>query len=473
MKKMPSLDRSSFGNSILSRCDGVLSPAHAAYLSANAGLLFSFMNEMVRPVFDESIERAAVWFDRDGKCFQFSINPVFWARIGFLRQCFVLSHETLHVLLKHCFRERVLIDQLKADGGFEWMKLDSDVCNILQDIEINESLVSSAYGFDRSLMTFDGGLCFVDTVFSEEILSSETVPVNESFEFYAHVWLRHSKSMDVGPLLSLLLETHRTVGVPEGDDDPDYRGSGSDADLADEVEQSWEDVMAEMDAVRTFLGDDITDQDLLGNTPALSGGAPGKGSYGSYTVVLDKARSLDDVFDLCIKGVSKLSQDYEKESTWSRSHDRLHDVLRVTNPGSSLPGRRKYFKPDPPQKHILVYMDVSGSCFDYIKKMMSLIKNLPEDKYVLEAYIFAGHVAPIDLESPSFFSGGTEIDEVYQHASDLLAENHYDAVFVLTDGEFESLYGDYSIDYKKWFWFLVPTYDRNHLPRSSTVMRVE
>ncbi|MDU8350310.1 hypothetical protein RYA05_00190 [Pseudomonas syringae pv. actinidiae] len=450
----------------------MLTPAHAAFMSKNSGLLFSFMNEMVRPVFDATVERAAVWFDRDGKCFQFSINPDFWASIGFLRQCFVLSHETLHVLLKHCFRERVLIDQMKADGNLGWLKLNNDVCNLLQDIEINESLVSSAYGFDRSLMIFDGGLCFVDTVFPEEVLASEVVPTYETFEFYAQVWLRHSESLDAEALLGLLLETHRPAGVSDEGSRRGHRCEGE-SDFEGEAERSWEDTMAEMEAVRTFLGDDITDQDLLSNAPGLGGGAPGQGSSGSYTVVLDKTRSLDDVFDLCIKGVAKLAKDPERQSTWSRPHALLHDVLRLTNPGSSLPGRRKYFKPEPPQKHILVYMDVSGSCFDYIKKMMSLIKNLPEDKYVLETYIFAGHVAPIDLNEPKFFSGGTEIDEMYRHASVLLAEKHYDGVFVLTDGEFESLYSNYSIDFKKWFWFLVPTYDRSHLPRISTVMRVE
>jgi hypothetical protein len=144
------------------------------------------------------------------------------------------------------------------------------------------------------------------------------------------------------------------------------------------------------------------------------------------------------------------------------------------DPSMSLPSQRvEEYEVDEKQK-LLVYMDTSYSCLEHVKKLMELVIGMPEDKYVVETYIFAGHVAPIDLKSnPHFYSGGTSIDRVYRHAQERFEEQDYDAVFVLTDGEFSNCHAAYKLQYKDWHWFLVPSYDTSALPYRSSVLRVK
>jgi hypothetical protein len=464
------VDRSSFASSIQSRVDDVLTPAHAAFLRMHAGLLHSFMTELARPVFDASVARAAVTFDRNGRCFMFRINPVFWASIGFIRQCFVLSHEILHILLKHIEREQALIDLVKGENG-PYQLLDNDTLNILQDIEINEVLVTPAYGFDRKTIELADGMCFVDTVFPEDIRVAENLPLNESFEFYAHIWMKYHEHLDVEALSQLLLETHFSPGNPNetGPDGPDVPAGCS----SDSEPSSWEAAMEAQQVVQGFLGDSIGTEDLINNTGRGPAGGYGTGSFGDYTIELAPARSLDDVFETTLRAAHKRSEQREAKRSWSQPNRRLYSLMQHLDPSVSLPGIRSTpIKIDEKLK-ILVYMDVSGSCFDYIKKMMTLIKNLPEEKYELETFIFAGSVASVDLEKPRFFSGGTEIKKVYAHAKSRIAEKKVDGVFVLTDGEFEDCHSKSGIDFKNWAWYLVPSYMTTALPTQGTVHRVK
>jgi hypothetical protein len=470
MSQRVTQDNSAFRHSIVSRCDEVLTPAHAAFLRTHAMLLYSFMNELAHPQFDPSVERAAVIFDREGRCFRFLINSTFWASIGFMKQCFILAHEIMHVLRKHCQREQVLIEEIKQEGG-QYQLLTNDLLNVIQDIEINEGLVSPAYGFDRALMQFEGGLCFVDTVFPKEVLAVEQLPLNETFEFYARVWLKHQHAMDVECSAEKVLETHGYRSVATGTEGP----AQAQAQHSEHQSRSWESVMQEQALINQFLGDDITDEDLLNNTHPSKGksGSYSNENFGQFTVKVEVTRSLDDVFAITLRTVNKRSKERESKASWSRPNNRLYDVMKRINPGVTLPGSlRVPIKPEQEKLKILVYMDTSGSCFDYIKRMLSLIKNLPEDKYELYTYIFAGTVEAIDLKEPKFFSGGTWIENVYEHAMELSKEIKFDGVFVLTDGEFSNVHENYSINFRNWFWYLVPTYDTSALPQISEVFRV-
>jgi hypothetical protein len=474
-----SKEMSVFEGSVYSRCNEVLSLSHIAFLYEHSTLMYSFMTQLVTPFFSDEVERAAVTFDFTGRAFKFEVNRDFWQPLSFHSQCFVLAHEIMHPLLDHVFRGPEYVKNVRESGG-KYQCVTEDVLNQMMDIEINEALVSDAYGFIRSLLSFADSICFVDTVFPEEIIVSEKMVTNQKFEYYSDIYLKHAQDSQFGGLGDLMFNY---MGYLRASLDPDFNPASGDPEGVDvpfvqpEVTVDYDELMVARQAVldEFFDGRDVTPQDVLKNKNMLNaGGAFGSGSVGNIAVKLEAVRSLDDAFDITIKKVSQQLKRTRKKTCWTAPDKRLYSVMHGIDPSMSLPSQRvEEYEVDEKQK-LLVYMDTSYSCLEHVKKLMELVIGMPEDKYVVETYIFAGHVAPIDLKSnPHFYSGGTSIDRVYRHAQERFEEQDYDAVFVLTDGEFSNCHEAYKLQYKDWHWFLVPSYDTSALPFRSSVLRVK
>lgn len=465
---------SALADSVYSRCNDVLTVAHVAFLYEHSNLMYAFMTQLVTPVYSEDVERAAVTFNMDGRAYLFEVNEEFWKGINFYEQCFVLAHEILHPLLNHCLRGNDYVKELRKRGSNFWL-MTEDVLNQMMDIEINEALVSNAYGFHRALLSFQKDTCFVDTVFPSDIVESESIKVDEKFEYYCDIYMKHVEEGAFSHLFDLIfngmgyLMPGELIGSPGDHQAPQHYPE------IDQEEQRWEDIRhAEEDVLNDFFdGEDVDEADILGNKITIQKGSWGTGSSGNYTITLDAAKSLDDVFDINMRRVNQRKKASRANPTWAKINRRLHATMQAIDPSISIPSvMREEYKVEDKLK-ILVYMDTSQSCLRDVKKLMELVKGLPKDKYEIETYIFAGHVGPIDLERPKFFSGGTEIDKVYRHAVARFAEQGYDGVFVLTDGEFSNCHSRYNLNFENWSWFLVPTYDESGIPAKSKVNRVK
>ena len=473
---MAAVIKSVFADSVYSRCNDVINIGHIAFLYDHSQLMFAFMSQLVAPQFSENVDRAAVTFDLDDRAYLFEVNKEFWQSINFYEQCFVLAHEILHALLDHGLRGREYL-KLLFKTNKKYFLMNEDVLNTMMDIEINEALVSSAYGFDRNLISFAGKSCFIDTVFSQEIIDKESLVADREFEDYGNIYLKYAEEFDLSALLSLLFNNMGFLSsLTRVDEDGNIEFDPEKFSMDDHVEENWDDVMrAQREVMDNFFeGQKVEASDILNNSVTVLGNksAYGYGSVGNYAVKLDDTKSLDDVFDISMKALNKRVKSSIREVSWTNVNRRFHSSIAAIDPNIAVPSYRKIDKKDDDKRKILVYMDTSYSCFDYIKKLMELVKGLDEDKYDVEAYIFAGHVAPIDLNKPKFFSGGTDIDRVYKHAVSCFDKQDYDGVFVLTDGEFSNCYSSYDLDYKKWSWFLVPSYDSSNISSKSKFHKV-
>jgi len=119
---------------------------------------------MGRPIFTDSIETAAVRFNKQGEFLEFLFNPKFWEEKTPYERLFVIAHECLHVILNHGKRIGGQVTEAK---------------NVTLDIVVNHALVNN-FGFDRLKIKNSNELCWVDTVFKDK----PGLPTNESFEFY-------------------------------------------------------------------------------------------------------------------------------------------------------------------------------------------------------------------------------------------------------------------------------------------------
>src|SRR5581483_1638725 len=127
--------------------------------------IFSEIWQIGRPVFTEDIATAAIQFDESGEFVNFLFNPNYWNGLTSYERLFVISHECLHVILKHGVR---------TAGG-----KDSSRINVALDLVVNHLLVNS-FEFDRKRIRDEDVLCWVDTVFKDK----PEVPLNECYEYY-------------------------------------------------------------------------------------------------------------------------------------------------------------------------------------------------------------------------------------------------------------------------------------------------
>ena len=129
----------------------------------------------------KKIPTAAVGWNKKTQQTLFLVNPDFWNKLDEYTKLFIISHEMLHLVLRHPKRT---IEQ----------KLDRMKANIAQDICVNETLVRD-FGFYREKLcnNLDKEMVWYDTV------KFDVDPIDKDREFeyyYNHLVFENQKSID-------------------------------------------------------------------------------------------------------------------------------------------------------------------------------------------------------------------------------------------------------------------------------------
>ena len=151
--------------------------------------------------------------------------------------------------------------------------------------------------------------------------------------------------------------------------------------------------------------------------------------------------------------------------------------MQSINPELNIPVLNKKNQEEK-QHRICIYLDVSGSCADYSLKFMELTANLPKN-YSVDLYVFADIVCDVRVTNVnnnkkfdySNAGYGTNISNVLSSYKSISLEKRYDAVFVLTDGDYKNIRNDTQFDYSKWFFFMTPDYS-NNVPTQSKIFEL-
>src|SRR5689334_2296521 len=61
--------------------------------------IFNKFWSISRPYFSNALPTAGVYFNKNGECVDFLVNPEFWEPLSLEEKSFVAAHECLHVLL--------------------------------------------------------------------------------------------------------------------------------------------------------------------------------------------------------------------------------------------------------------------------------------------------------------------------------------------------------------------------------------
>lgn len=409
------------------------------FLRKSNSILFTFAQDMVNPVFSSDIDTACVRFDiSKDKCINFLVNKDFWDKLNYNEKIAIFIHETLHVLFSHGKRGKQFLESLPED------QRSYELLNICMDICINE-IIMDQYLSDIPLSTMPtiSRGCFVDTVFKDvDKVSDIVVEKGKSFKYYYQTFIDiYGKEMV--EKLNFLATEHYFIG-------------SSSEDL-DEVSER-------IDSIFGSDNDDSEKKDLEKDVLPSSSKSYSINSFsGSGSTVVEYKKpetSLEKHLNLMI------STSFEKgrpkyKNQWYGINRRTNGVLK--NTGMFLPVRKEVKKE---RKHkLLVYGDVSGSCASVTSKFLSLVSDLDKDTYEFELYVFADRVGKCKINGTKIVRPsvgfGTNITQVLNHYKSVIHHN-YDAVLVLTDGYYGSLYNINNKIYDNWHFFIIDDGLQNH-----------
>jgi len=426
-------------------------------------LLYTFLNELVEPMFSKKIPTAAVAFSRKDAavCIQFLFNKEFWDSLNYNEKNFVFTHEVSHVIFRHGIRGQQYLNSLPKK------KRNFKLLNICQDICINHIIVDQ-YMKDVpfSAMPLLKGLCFVETVFEKE--HHHLIKKGESFQYYYEKYIE-LYGLDKMPENVRLLDIH---GIGEDGVSID------EAELTDEeledLEELFEEIEKSMEESNSSM--DKLEEELAGKSFSINGEYF---SENKKAKEIQRGKSLDDLFKVVIKKAFAIKYDITKKSNWFGFNRRTSGALARISPDLTLPVTAEKRKEIPKRHKVLVYLDVSGSCKSYSERFMTLVASLPEEKYETDINVFADRVTQVSVSKTqakkvfnySHAGFGTNINNVIMHARKKMDKNKFDAVFVLTDGHYSDINYDKTHDYSNWYFFMTPSH-RLNVPNKASVFKI-
>lgn len=393
--------------------------------------------ELGSPFFTKDVPTAAVRFDKLGECIQFIFNPHFWMSLNEDQKAFIISHECLHVILKHGLRMR--------DSQ------NREACNVSMDVVINELLLEQ-FGFKQTDIDPEGKYCWLNTIFKKPTLIDQMVKgnatkvdigygevrddiePNESFEYYFNRLPSNYKM----PQGHILVDIHDFLDGTEGDFAIDKLGDS----LSDEEKESIREI------VKKFSEDQ---EDKEGKNRGDQAGGGWK--------FMDKKRvAKKRKWETVIKKWSMkfLRNDFDTFEHWARVSRRLvempQDVILPTE-------MELQEKEDEGKVLVYFFLDTSGSCAHLAERFWKASKSLPKERFEKRLFCFDTKVYEVDEKVGKLYGfGGTSFDiieeaiqkHIKQETNPTL-KKYPQAVFIITDG-----YGNAVKPAKpeNWYWFL-------------------
>ncbi len=140
------------------------------------------------------------------------------------------------------------------------------------------------------------------------------------------------------------------------------------------------------------------------------------------------------------------------------------------------------------KRHIVLYLDCSGSCYAYAADFLKRLMSVKQAEIQLDAFMFDVQVKPIEVERNRrnghrhevalSRGGGTSFHCVVEHANQLLKNREVDKrslFIVLTDGIDHSFTPGVKAlitDKKNWYWFLTSTKRKHHITNCGKVLNL-
>ncbi|EKP0310244.1 VWA domain-containing protein [Aeromonas veronii] len=155
------------------------------------------------------------------------------------------------------------------------------------------------------------------------------------------------------------------------------------------------------------------------------------------------------------------------------------EILALMAETIKLPSLKELGGNKKSKRHIVLYLDCSGSCYAYAADFLKRMLSAKKAEIQLDAFMFDVKVMPIEIEQSRrnghrhevalSRGGGTSFRCVVEHANQLLKNRDVDKrslFIVLTDGidhSFTPAVKSLIADKRNWYWFLTSLKRKHHI----------
>ncbi len=424
--------------------------------------IFYKMWSIGHPRFSFEQKTAAVGWDDDGQHNYFVFNPIFWQKLDDYTRCFILCHETLHVLLEHGIRGKSL--------------KHGKIINYAMDVVINHMLITK-FGFNRKIINLkclvdglvdsngqpishvnengeDTTLCWMDTIFPNR----NDVERGKSFEYYYDFLQKNA--IEINGKLILMgsngiaqeIDDH-TLDDHDGLDKFDEQSNDIIIDVLNQLsDEEKEDFIKKIEKTEDF-------KKIRENS--LAGDIPGSLKYVPRKLKINPKKKWETVIKSRMNAF-KTKEDVN--SQWAIRNRRYSEISKDLFLSSDL----KTTKRKEDKYNIMFFLDVSGSCWGLKDRFFNAAKSLPKDRFNVFGFIFDTQVHDIDFKNPIITGGGgTSFKCLEKKVQSLITAKkilkYPEACFVITDGHGDAIKPEYP---ENWYFFLSSNY-KKYIPTNS------
>lgn len=377
------------------------------------------------PVWDATIDTAAVSCLKGSSKIRFHFNPHFWLKLSDYDRAFVIAHELVHVLSNHISR---------AVG---W---NQDVGNYALDVACNSTLECN---FGMPKPSIDA--CTTESM--AELTGMTDIPKDQSAEYYYNILMQHAPQVHY-------------VGIDQhGNFQIDGESVKSIKELADKLKATEEEI-------KQAIEKHCNEQELAELKNKVAGTNKG-GLYKRITYPPKPKRVWGDVIR---KRLVRTMEKYKEEDQWLR---RPRRISCWDNNGLYMPATMdtdiRVFDRLP----VWLFQDTSGSCAHLAERFFAAARTIPKKQFIVKAHCFDTAVYETSLETGELYGfGGTSFACIEEYIQNYTREHNVPypaAVFVVTDGAGDEVHPEHP---DRWHWFLSDD-TRTYIPAQSPTFMLD
>lgn len=423
-------------------------------LEVHHALFYKFW-QLGKPSFTNSIDTAAILFDKEGNFVNFLFNEKFWDSCDEYKKLFVICHECLHVILNHGSRFK----DCKEFG----------IANVAQDIAINHLLVDG-FGFVKEQIEDWEKYCWVDTVFKNKKVFGLPYPTDESSEFYYNNLLKEQEKKKNN-------SGQGSGQGSKGEEESDQGSSGNSGEQSDlpktvDDHSTWNEGKDDLEMIEKVM-DSLSPEEIESLTEKLKNQVEKALKAGTAPLCMPflvkrpakivPKKKWETVIKKWESMVTKI-EEHECEQ-WIRKPRRMSCISTDMFIPSDEEVEDITRKKD--KINVFFFLDTSGSCFHLAERFFKAALTLNPKKFNIRLFCFDHAVVETDIKGQQLYGGGgtsfSAIENKIQEIIKKSGEKYPHAVFLITDG-----YGNKVVPQfpKRWHWFLSENHT-NFIPKES------